>query len=170
MLLAETVEPRHAQGVVSHDVDGVHPLVQQGLPALVKGVDGQGPGGQIEHPDIRLQVLGLGGGEGGVGVNGKGAAAQGRKGPGQAHLLPVVGALSAGRAAVELRDGNGQHESLLNGVTRQKRAKSTGNRAGKSQNQCSDAGLPVPSPDGAGLSPAAAAAALAAGCLGRRVR
>ena len=163
MFLAEAVQPRHAQGVVPHDVDSVHPLVQQGLPAFVKGVDGQGAGRQIEHPDIRLQVLGLGGGEGGVGVNGKGAAAQGRKGPGQAHLLPVVGALSAGRTTVQLRDGNGQHESLLNGV-KHKNAK----MREKIDTQPSASGLP----GAAGLfsAPNAPALAAGAGCLGRRVR
>ena len=88
---------------------GVDLFIQQRLPALVKSVDPPGSGRQVQHLDTGGRAFGLGRGGPGRRVQHHGAAAQRGKGAGQADLLPVVSPALAGSAAVQLRDGDGEH-------------------------------------------------------------
>ena len=103
VLLAEAVEPRHAQRVVPHDVDGIGVLIQQNLPAFVERLRTDGGGRHMADFYIGLRRFGLHGFGAGLRVEHHGAAAQRGKGAGQTDLLPVVQPALAGRRAVKLR-------------------------------------------------------------------
>ena len=112
--LAEMVKGRAPRGnCPTHHVDGVHMLVQQNLPAFIERLGAQGAHRQVVDLHVGFRFLHGGGGGVGVGVEHDAPGAQGGKGPGEAHFLPVVQALAARRPAVELRDGNGFHEFVF---------------------------------------------------------
>ena len=109
VLLAEAVQPRHAEGVVAHDVDGVGVLVEQDLPAFIECLHAEGDCGHIADFYVWLRGLDPGGFSARLRVEHDGAAAQRGKGAGQADLLPVIQALLARRPAVKLRNDDGFH-------------------------------------------------------------
>ena len=106
---AEAVQPRHAGGVVAHDVHGVGVLGQQHLPAFVKRLRPQRPRRQLIDAHVGLRLLDPGGGGARRRVQHDGARAQRGERPRQAHFLPVIHPLLAGRPAVKLRDDDGFH-------------------------------------------------------------
>ena len=107
--MAEAVQPRHAERVVAHDVDGVGVLVEQDLPAFIECLHAEGDGGHIADFYVWLRGLDPGGFSARLRVEHDGAAAQRGKGAGQADLLPVIQALLARRPAVKLRNDDGFH-------------------------------------------------------------
>ena len=90
-------------------MNGIHFLIQKGLPGRVEGMHPPGFGRHIQHFDAGGGFFGLDG----VGTHSRvkhhGTAALGSQGPGQAHFLPVVGAFFARSPAVQLGNGDGQH-------------------------------------------------------------
>ena len=59
--MAEPVQPRHAEGIVPHDMHGVRLLIKQDLPAFIKRLHAEGGGGHIADLDIRLRRFDAGG-------------------------------------------------------------------------------------------------------------